>query len=181
MAGTAQVIGGSILGLLNPPDEALALFDRVDQASLRQDLAAFFGPDGEAYLDTYEKMRASTRRNHAVLAWSWPVFFLFFAWFFYRKQYALGVVLLVVPLALAVVLGSGSSALAIVAATVAKPNYVGSALTRIAKADALGLSGAERFDYLQRAGGVSDVAGILSGSVYALMLALAFAQVASGP
>src|SRR6185312_13430565 len=59
MAGTAQVIGGSILGLLNPPDEALALFDRVDQASLRQDLAAFFGPDGEAYLDT---RRAATTR-----------------------------------------------------------------------------------------------------------------------
>lgn len=169
------------MGLLNPPDEALALFGRVDQASLRQDLAAFFGPEGEAYLDTYEKMRASTRRNHAVFAWSWPAFLLFFAWFFYRKQYAVGAVLLVLPLALALVLGVGSGALATVAATFAKPNYVGAALTRIAKADALGLSGAERFDYLQRAGGVSDVAGILAGGVYALMLALAFAQIASGP
>ena len=168
-------LGESILGLFKTSDEAEALFDRPDQDRVRADLAEFFGQDGEAYLATYEKMRASTRRQHSVFAWSWPAFLVSFAWFFYRKQYVLGALIVLLPLVLGYLLGgSGGSSAAIVIAVLAKPSYVRAALERIVKADALKLEGAERADYLRRAGGVSPAAGGFAAIVLAGLVVLAF-------
>ena len=57
-------------------------------------------------------------------------------------------------------------------AAFAKGWYVNSGLERITKADRLGLTGAERSDYLQKAGGVSVPAGIFAGFIFACLLAI---------
>src|ERR1700731_1676437 len=56
--------------------------------------------------------------------------------------------------------------------SMAKGWYVNYGLERVFKADKLGMVGAERADYLRRAGGVSLPAGIFAGVIYASILAL---------
>lgn len=151
----------------------LDLLDNADQARVRADLTTFFGPRAEVYLDTYEKMRSATgSRRMMPRTWSWPVFLGSFTWFFYRKMYAYGAMIIILPMILGYLFGSAGGAMAIVFAIWAKGWYVGSALHRIVKADKLGLAGAERSDYLQRAGGVSLPAGIFAGFIYASLLGL---------
>lgn len=152
----------------------LELLDNLDQAPIVADLTTFFGPRSEVYLDTYEKMRqASGSRRTMPRTWSWPVFLGSFTWFFYRKMYAYGAMLIIVPMVLSYLFGSAGGALSIVFAIWAKGLYVNSALSRIVKADELSLAGTERTDYLQQAGGVSLPAGIFAGLIYASLLALA--------
>jgi hypothetical protein len=144
-----------------------------DQQGIREDLATFFGPRAEAYLDVYDKLRNATPAERARLrTWSSPVFFGSFTWFFFRKMYLYGAVLIFTPLLLSYLFGGAGGATPIVFAMFAKRWYVNCALGRITKADQLGLSGAERIDYLQRAGGVSWPAGILAGLIYGFAIAL---------
>jgi hypothetical protein len=151
----------------------LELLDDADQQRVRADLTTFFGPRAEVFLDMYEKMQSGTgRRRTAPISWSWPVFLGSFTWFFYRKMYAYGAIIIILPIILGYLLGSTGSALPIVFAMWAKAWYVTHALNRIVKADKLGLMGAERSDYLQRAGGVSLPAGIFAGLLFAAVLAL---------
>jgi hypothetical protein len=151
----------------------LELLDDVDQQRVRADLTTFFGPRTEVFLDTYEKMRLGTgTRRTAPKSWSWPVFLGSFTWFFYRKMYAYGAMIIILPIILGYLFGSAGSALPILFALWAKGWYVTYALNRIVKADKLGLTNTERTDYLQRAGGVSLPAGIFAGLLYAALLAL---------
>jgi hypothetical protein len=153
--------------------KAAELLDEVDQQRIYADLTTFFGPRAEVFLDTYEKMRSGTgARRTAPKSWSWPVFLGSFTWFFYRKMYAYGAMIIILPIILGYLFGSAGSALPILFAVWAKGWYVTYALHRIIKADTLGLTGAERSDYLQRAGGVSLPAGIFAGLLYAALLAL---------
>jgi hypothetical protein len=153
--------------------KAAELLDEVDQQRVYADLTTFFGPRAEVFLDTYEKMRSGTgARRTAPKSWSWPVFLGSFTWFFYRKMYAYGAMIVILPIILGYLFGSAGSALPILFAIWAKGWYVSYALNRIIKADGLGLTGAERSDYLQRAGGVSLPAGIFAGLLYAALLAL---------
>ena len=87
-------------------------------------------------------------------------------------MYAYGALLIIAPMIVGYLLGSAGGALSIVFAIWAKGFYVNYALNRILKADELGLTGAERTDYLQRAGGVSLPAGIFAGLIYVSLLAL---------
>jgi hypothetical protein len=152
----------------------LQLFDDPDQERVRADLSEFFGPRAEIYLAVYDKMREGPAAKRMVTrSWSWPVFFGAFTWFFYRKMYAYGALLIIAPLILGYLFGGTSSAIGILLAMWAKGWYVNSALSRISKADKLGLTGTERAEYLQRAGGVSLTAGIFAGLIYALVVAAA--------
>jgi hypothetical protein len=153
----------------------LDLMDEADQTRVRADLATFFGPRADVFLDTYEIMRSASSggRRRSPRTWSWPVFFGSFTWLFYRKLYAYGAMTIIMPIVLGYLFGSAGSALPILLAMWAKGWYVSSALNRIAKADKLGLIGTERTDYLQQAGGVSLPAGIFAGLIYATLLALA--------
>jgi hypothetical protein len=119
-------------------------------------------------------MRAATGSGRTLpRTWSWPAFLGAFTWFFYRKMYVYGALVIFLPVVLSYLLGAaGGSGPSVLFAMWAKGWYVNSALGRIAKADRLGLSGDERFDYLQRAGGVSWPAGIFAGLIYACGLAL---------
>jgi hypothetical protein len=149
------------------------LFDAADQDRIRADLSTFFGPNADAFLQTYEKMRAApSKKRAAQRAWCWPAFFGSFTWFFYRKMYAYGAMIIFLPVVFAYLFGTASGATWILFAMWAKTWYVNYGLGRIFKADKLELSGAERTDYLRRAGGVSLPAGIFAGVIYASMLAL---------
>ena len=160
----------------------LELLDDADQQRIRADLTTFFGPRAEVFLDIYEKMRSgSGRRRAAPISWNWPVFLGSFTWFFYRKMYAYGAMIIILPIILGYLLGSAGSALPIVFAMWAKGWYVTHALNRIVKADKLGLMGAERTDYLQRAGGVSLPAGIFAGLLFAALLAFAILAATMDP
>src|SRR5882757_6111867 len=151
----------------------LDLMDEVDQTRVQADLATYFGPRADVYLDTYEKMRSATgAQRRSPRTWNWPVFFGSFTWFFYRKMYVYGAMMIILPIVLGYLFGSAGGALPILFAMWAKGWYVSHALDRIVKADKLGLAGAERTDYLQRAGGVSLPAGIFAGLTYAALLAL---------
>jgi hypothetical protein len=150
-------------------------FDSEDQARIRSELSLFFGPNADVFLNTYEKMRAGKDSQRIFpRTWCWPAFFGSFTWYFYRKMYLFGAALIFIPLIAGYLLGSAGTGAAIVFVIGAKGWYVNSGLSRIGKADKLGLTGAERADYLQRAGGVSWPAGIFAGLIYGSLIALAF-------
>jgi hypothetical protein len=149
------------------------IFSAPDQQSIRQDLATFFGPRAEAYLAVYDKLHNATPAERVRLrTWSSPVFFGSFTWFFFRKMYLYGAMLVFTPLLLSYLFGSAGGATSIVFAMFAKRWYVNYGLGRIIKADQLGLVGDERTDYLRRAGGVSWPAGIFAGLIYGFAVAL---------
>jgi hypothetical protein len=159
--------------LLNQ-ESLLALVNDVDQDRVRRDLVTFFGPRAEGYLQTYEKIRAGANRHRTFpMSWNWAVFLGSFVWFFFRKMYLWGAALIVLPIILGLVIGgTGGGGTMFAFALFAKPLYVHTALARISKANQLSLTGAERDDYLRRAGGVSIVAGVLAGILYAALLAM---------
>jgi hypothetical protein len=149
-----------------------ALFDAPDQWRVRADLETFFGPNAETYLKVYEKMRAKDPTRRTVRTWSWPVFLGGFTWFFYRKMYIYAAIVIFLPLIFSYLFGRIGGSSFILFATEAKSWYVNHALSRITKADELGLIERERADYLQRAGGVSLPAGIFAGVIYGFLIAL---------
>lgn len=151
-----------------------AVFQRPDQDRIRGDLQEYFGPRADKYLEVYEKMRASkagytTSRNWIVLLTGFP-------WYFYRKMYITGTLLIFLPVLLNYLFGlTGNLGVAAGLYLTANVQYVWSGIKRIEKADTLGLIGDERRDYLRRAGGVSVVAGTLSGLLCAAIVIAAFA------
>ena len=152
--------------------KAIELLDNADQTKVRSDLTTFFGPRAEVYLDTYEKMRSATGRQRTMpRTWSWPVFLGSFTWFFYRKMYAYGAMIIILPMVLGYLFGSAGSALPILLALWAKGWYVNYALSRIVKADKLDLR--RRAHRLPAAGGWRSLpAGIFAGLIYVSLLAL---------
>lgn len=91
-------------------------------------------------------------------------------------MYGAGATLVVLPIIFGLLFGSaGGTGSFAAAAMFAKTWYVHTALSRLRKADELGLTGAEREDYLRRAGGVSVIAGTLTGVLFAALLGLVIA------
>ncbi|HLH95837.1 MAG TPA: GYF domain-containing protein [Xanthobacteraceae bacterium] len=143
-----------------------------EQDDLTRDLREFFGPRAETYLAIHARMRSGT--NAFAGGWNWPVFFIGFPWFFYRKMYVIGAIVLIAPALAAYLIGfTGNAGISAVLATLANRIYISIAMRRLKKADTLALVGEERRDYLRRAGGVSVVAGTLAG----LVLAASFASI----
>jgi hypothetical protein len=152
------------------------ILERPDQTRVRADLATFFGPNADSYLWSYTRMRSATSQWRRMrLGLSWPAFSTSFVWFFYRKMYVHGVVILLLPIVLGQVIGASTVGLilAIILARLGRGIYVSRAVHAFAAADDLALEGDERSDYLRNAGGVSLIAGVLAGSLYVCMLALA--------
>lgn len=148
------------------------LLQRADQESIREDLREFFGPRAEKYLAIYDKARAANK-FHAI-SWNWAVFFATYTWFFYRKMFLFGACFIAIQFALSFLFGIyGMVAYAAALALGAKGQYVHWAMIKLDEADARGLVGKERQDYLGRAGGVSVAAGVLAGLLVATHYALA--------
>ncbi|MGE5538747.1 MAG: hypothetical protein ACM30I_09010 [Gemmatimonas sp.] len=154
-----------------------ALMKEADPQALRADLATYFGPRAASYLAAYEKVRKQVvEKRRWVQLWSWPAFLLGFVWMFYRKIYIWGALLFLLPIVAAVVFGtSGMAGLAGVLGVLGKRMYVEAGLSRISKANALGLTGQERTDYLSRAGGVSWIGGGLALFILIGMIAISVA------
>jgi hypothetical protein len=147
-----------------------ALFQRADQDQIREDLRTFFGPRADKYLAIYEKMRIGNKSYTP--GWNWVVFFTAFPWFFYRKMYIFGSLLIFLPALAGYLFGlTGNAGLVGALSVSANSQYVQSAMKRLQKADELGLIGERRQEYLRRAGGVSIVAGTLTGILFALLMA----------
>lgn len=155
----------------------LRVLDREDQDRVRDELAAFFGPRAEIFLEVYDKMRRRKgARRLVAYGWSWSVFVAGYPWFFYRKMYGVGAFLILVPFGINYLAG-GAGMVGITGgfALFAKSYYVQSGLRRIAKADELGIEGEDRATYLARAGGVSAAAGAGAAIVFVGLLGFAIA------
>jgi len=156
-----------------PLDKHRELFRRADQDQVLRDLSVFFGPRADKYLAIYEKMRA---RDAPWARWNFnvPVFFCGFPWFFYRRMYLVGSLVIFLPILAGYLFGfQGNAGIAVGLAVSANNLYVLSGMKRLHKADELGLSGEERQEYLRRAGGVSVVAGVLASLLFVTIFALA--------
>ena len=168
-------------GTMSRQDDLHALLAPERQPQVLKDLGDFFGPGSEAFFEVYDKMKAR-KLSGVQIGWNWPVFLFSFVWFFYRKMWIFGASVILLPVILSLLIGSaGLGGGAIIFAMVANSIYVRSALSRILKADALGLTGEARSDYLRRAGGVSPVAGGIAAVLFVLFFAAAIYGILAGP
>ncbi|WP_380787593.1 DUF2628 domain-containing protein [Sphingomonas sp. R86521] len=135
------------------------------------DVARFIGPNAERFASAWEKARTkmTTAGGGLTFTWCWPALFFGFAWFLYRKQWAVGVVLIILPLVIGYFFSvSAGGGAAIFIAMIAKSTIAQDAVTKIAKIRAAGGGNAE----IAAAGGVSVMAGVLGGILLLVELAL---------
>ncbi len=157
-----------------------ALFDRLDQARVLGDLSTFFGPQADAYLQHYQKMRHGSGLDRMFTrSWSWPAFLLSYGWFFYRKLYLTGAIMVLLPIVFGMVSHGAAGLSWLCFAATGKTSYVHQALARIVEADKLGLQGEARVEFLQRAGGVSWPAGAIAAAAYLAVIGLVVLQIAT--
>jgi hypothetical protein len=149
------------------------------------DIATYIGPNAEKFRTAWEKQRAVTLKKGGGFSWSfcWPALFLSFVWFFYRKQWLAGAILIILPIILVALFPTISGALggvAIALSMMAKSLYLQDILPKIAKITAATPVGAARQTALASAGGTSKLAGIISLIFLAVALVGAGLSVANG-
>ncbi|MEA3017821.1 MAG: hypothetical protein QOI38_2543 [Sphingomonadales bacterium] len=144
---------------------------RLWQETGWDDLAAFIGLNAESFHGAWEATRAKNVEGRGGIAFGfcWPALLFGFAWFLYRKMWAFGLLLLVLPIALSFMFESpgGQIGLGVAMAMFAKGLYVQHALSQIDKVRAGG--GDE--DAVRRAGGVSILGGAIGGAILAAGIA----------
>ena len=132
------------------------------------EVAAFIGPNA----DRFEHAWTETRRKIVdgnggfAVSFCWPALLFSFAWFFYRKLWILGGILLIAPAALALldVNPGGSLGATVAMALFGKSIYVQHAVGRIGEVRERG--GGDR--ELALAGGISTLGGVGGGLILAL-------------
>lgn len=143
-------------------------------ASEWDDVAAYIGPTAERYRRSWETMRDKVASGGApsVLGFHWTALFFGFAWYFSRKMWAIGLLLLIVPLALGTVIDSTGAfiGITIAGAIIARSLYLQQATSRIAEVKAAGGGSAE----IAAAGGISTVGLAIGGAILALAFAGAY-------
>ncbi|HEX8655426.1 MAG TPA: DUF2628 domain-containing protein [Allosphingosinicella sp.] len=131
-----------------------------------EELDLFIGPNADRFRSAWEATRAKTLdgRGGIALGFCWPAFLFGFAWFLYRKMWAFGLLLLIVPVALGFMFESpgGSIGVAVAVSLFAKSMYVQHALPKIEDARRGGGDEAVR-----AAGGVSILGGAIGGTILA--------------
>ncbi len=164
-------------------------FRDPDQDSRRAELRDFFGTNADVFLRTYERMRAaalapkgsgSLWANLRVSGFEPAAFFCGPVWFFYRKMWAwawgITAFELIFGLVASLLHLRGGFAAGAILAVMAHRAYVDHAMSSIAKLR--GLSGGLDPQAIRTAGGVSKMAGWISGTVYFLLIALTTAGLA---
>ena len=145
-------------------ERAVRLWRESDWA----EVAAFLGPNAHRFEGAWAKTRDKMAERGAGIAWSWswPALLFSFGWFFYRRQWAIGAVLLILPIALALLLerAPGTLGAFIVIAVMGKSLVVQDAVNRIAKIKEKGGGMAK----ITAAGGVSIPGAILGGLILAI-------------
>lgn len=180
--GIANIPGRSTFRDQGMPDlhQRIAPIDRPDQTAVEADLAIYFGHQAEVYLRHYRRQYGRHRagRRGPLAAWSWPAFSASLAWFWYRKLWLGGVLSLAIPMVGGWLPGGwGGVAGYLLVAALAKDWYLRAALGSVTQADAAGLTGPARHDFLAGRGGTSWPAGALGG---VLVVALGVAAALAG-
>ena len=162
-----------------------------DQPTRRGELTAFLGPNPEGFLTHYDRIRANaaTGGNRLTSLFGYglcaPAFFLGPVWFFYRKMWlwASGYCAVMVVLSTAPIGGQAGLGLSVGASLIARWAYLDHAARTMAKLrlahPRLAAHPIDEQAYLTalaEAGGVSKLAGWLSGLFFAAALALAVLQ-----
>lgn len=129
------------------------------------ELAAFMEPNAESFHGAWEATRAKNVEGRGGIAFGfcWPALLFGFAWFLYRKMWAFGLLLLVLPVALSFMFESpgGPIGLMVAMAMFGKSLYVQHALSRMDRAREGG--GAA----VLAAGGVSIPGAVIGGAIIA--------------
>lgn len=146
------------------------------------EMASFLGPNADRFAKAWSATHTKALEKGAgiSLSWCWPAFFFGFAWFLYRRMWAMGVVLLAIPVALGFILPGrgGAPAIGVITAIYAKSLLTQYGVTRIAKIKAAGGG----YDEIAAAGGVSVAGGVVGGVIIAVFLtAIVAAAVMVGP
>lgn len=148
-----------------------------------EDVATFIGPNADRFQRVWEKQRAMIAEKGSGIAWGfcWPALFLSFVWFFARKQWLVGAILIILPLAIGYFLpsstGGGSLGVAIVIAALGKSMYLQGSIAKIASIRETIPEGEARTAALKAAGGINWPIGLISGAVLAFALYMAAASV----
>lgn len=151
-------------------DNMVALWTGVEWA----DVATFIGPNAERFKKVFEKMRADALNRRTGIAWSfsWPALFFSFAWFFARKQWLMGGLLLALPILASFFLPAASfGGIGIFIAANAKWAYLQTSVPKIAKIVSANPPGTTRDAALVSAGGISKAGAIVGGIILAGALA----------
>jgi hypothetical protein len=154
-----------------------------DQPARRAELEAFFGPNAHKFLPVYDRLQADFARTGKPGfslrggGFSWPAFLSGPCWFLYRKMWAIAAVVIAAAVALAFLpIGGGAGiGIGIALGAFAYRVYVQHAIARITKLRRE--NGTIGLDPLRRAGGVSRMAGWISGVTYGGITLLALASV----
>jgi hypothetical protein len=141
-------------------------------------LLVYVGRNPEPYAATYRRMVRAGKAS--MLSWSWSAFFFTFAWFFYRRMWLIGLVIMGLPGFLTqfgTEMATGALiATPFVSALMGKGLYLNRAFRRIYRIDRSPRTEAEKRVAIMDAGGVSYVSGVLGGvlilSVYGVIVLL---------
>ncbi len=138
-----------------------------------EEVAAFIGPNADKFRAIWDKQRTLMLNKGRGIAWgfSWPVFFTSFVWFFYRKQWLIGAVLILLPIVVVLLMPRVTGAMGgigIALAMMSHSLYLQDSMARIAKIRTAMPVGAERNALLASTGGVSRLAAGISGAFFAL-------------
>lgn len=147
------------------------------------DIAAYIGPNAEKFRPAWDQQRAVILKKGYGFTWTfcWPALLVSYVWFFYRKQWILGGLLLVLPVLIVIVYPAASGAfggVGLAMATMAKSFYLQDIIPKIAKIRAAQPDAAIRAASLAASGGTSKLAAMLSAifaaaSIAALIFSLA--------
>jgi hypothetical protein len=131
------------------------------------ELALFIGPNADRFQGAFEGTQPKMLEGGGGIAFGfcWPALLFSFAWFFYRKMWAFGLALLLIPPALAFVLETrgGGLGVMIAVAMFAKSLYVQHAVAKVGAVREAG--GGD--DAIAAAGGVSVAGGAVGGIILA--------------
>lgn len=158
-----------------------------------QDIHDFVGPNApkilerflaidpamEDQLDTVgsrDRFRLQRQIDRNLRGWNWVAFFLPYAWLLYRKLYLWATAFLAIAVGFVVMFPDADAtfmgvAIAVTVAMYSYRFYYPHMKAKIAKADALELTGAERSAFLQATGGVSIAGGVLGAAITLLGVA----------
>lgn len=148
--------------------------DEAAQPSVGEaDLRLYLGPNPEPYVAFWDRARASI--HPFVWSWNWWGFLFPVPWLFYRKLWAVGSAVVLLPALLDALSDFGSKAgigLAALVAAGGKALVVERAERKVRSIDTLGLASQDSIDRLRRAGGVSTPGAVIGVLLMAALLGL---------
>ena len=119
-----------------------------------EEVATYIGPNADKFRPIWEKQRKLilADKNRLVRSFCWPAFWMSFVWFFYRKQWLIGTLLILAPIVLFYIGGPGSPiGIGIVVGCIANSTYLQDVMPKIARLKAQVAPG-DSFDAIARGG-----------------------------